>query len=694
MRHVRTILATAVLTGMVSTSPAGPVCPIEDQAHCQSAATGQFLFPSDRLLGIRRADDFRPTGSTISQVCFFPCFVGNGFGFECSAEGETPPDDYILKIYEDDFGIPGPLAAGIPVDGLSLTIDAKANSDPGGGSRCWRYSAPVAPPLGITVTPNDCYWLEITGLGDVRAEGTCTVYWLSSRDGNDYAVSDDNGIYEVNDIPHWFGRGDQAFCLDAGLFGATNPPTSLDGGCGDVPVACCHPGGTGAICVDGQTFLECVGPPNAPNVDVVVLPYLSCADVAAMGGCPQPPNDLCENAIFPIECQNLAPIATPGYCTSDCYGWFPAACDRSQGTAPSHTCPLCGDCVALFPNQSAYACKFDTDNRLAGTDGPLGTSCAGFNRFQADVWYQYVAPCTGYMTVSMCKWNYYDSVLQIFGDHTPTCLTCPITNNLNSLGCNDDACETPSKVKVDVVKDGCYTIRLGGYSHTGSLNGTEEAESVLDLTVVCNALYSADPPMAAPSPHDRRKNRYLSFVPNNGTKPIAFRVDKLTAPVGTCWVGPPDASGNSRCLPVPTFRAWTEPVIHVGDCFVAPVNDYQIVGVGSDGTPNPNVLPVETIRLPTLNNKLWGDVAGSNNGSEWTPPNLFTNVNDILAVVAYISNAAIKPTFQMVNVQAVSSADPCLNAFVNTADVFIVVKAAAGDAYPFATNPANCPVCP
>ena len=103
---------------------------------------------------------------------------------------------------------------------------------------------------------------------------------------------------------------------------------------------------------------------------------------------------------------------------------------------------------------------------------------------------------------------------------------------------------------------------------------------------------------------------------------------------------------------------------------------------------------VSTIAEPVLNLKQWGDVAGVNNGSQWTPPNQFTNVNDILAVLAYISNAAVKPEFQRVNLQAVSSNDPCLNAFVNTADVLILVKAVAGDAYPFTTNPANCPVCP
>ncbi len=98
--------------------------------------------------------------------------------------------------------------------------------------------------------------------------------------------------------------------------------------------------------------------------------------------------------------------------------------------------------------------------------------------------------------------------------------------------------------------------------------------------------------------------------------------------------------------------------------------------------------------LSALSNKLWGDLVGTNNDLDWTPPNQFTNVNDVLAILAYITNATIKPTFQQANLQAISSTDPCINAFVNTADVLAGVKAVAGDPYPFTTDPASCPVCP
>ena len=45
-----------------------PLCEFEDQAHCQ-LDTGRGLFPSDRNLGTRHADDFRP-GSTFMRRMF------------------------------------------------------------------------------------------------------------------------------------------------------------------------------------------------------------------------------------------------------------------------------------------------------------------------------------------------------------------------------------------------------------------------------------------------------------------------------------------------------------------------------------------------------------------------------------------------------------------------------------------------
>ena len=201
------------------------------------------------------------------------------------------------------------------------------------------------------------------------------------------------------------------------------------------------------------------------------------------------------------------------------------------------------------------------------------------------------------------------------------------------------------------------------------------------------------PPIIPPAPHDRRKNRYLSFSPQTGGVLAAHRAAKVTPPTGECWVGAPDANDRSNCVSAPVYRTWSESVVHVGDCAVTPVSDYEIAA-SVDAAAFTSPLLVSTIALPSNNNKYWADVAGINNGTEWTAPNQFSNVQDIVALLAYVTSAAVKPTFEVANLQAVSSNDPCLNDFVNTADIFICVKAVAGDPYPFTTDPAKCPACP
>lgn len=251
----------------------------------------------------------------------------------------------------------------------------------------------------------------------------------------------------------------------------------------------------------------------------------------------------------------------------------------------------------------------------------------------------------------------------------------------------------------------------GGVTVTGTFTGNicgsnlspdQDLPDHIDLTFgagarVCGTIIMLNPPAAAIAPHDVRKNRYVSFLPNNpAVLDIAFRIKKkiqgVYVPIG--WVGIPDANGNAKVETDPIYRGWPETVVHVGDCEVIPVADYELDAT-ADGLRYSAPMEVGTILLPNLNLKLWGDLVGVNNGTQWTAPNQFTNVNDILAVLAYISNATIKPTFQRANLQAISSADSCLNPFVNTADVLVCVRAVAGDSYgaPATTKITNASLC-
>jgi len=199
-------------------------------------------------------------------------------------------------------------------------------------------------------------------------------------------------------------------------------------------------------------------------------------------------------------------------------------------------------------------------------------------------------------------------------------------------------------------------------------------------------------PLAAPAPHDQRKNRYVSFLPTATNGLVAYQVTKTTSPTGIGWVGMPGGDGTAPVVDTPVFREWCRPV-NVGDCEIVPDADYQIRET-SDGVAFSAPLEVSTIDTPDLNFKKWGDIVGVNNGVSWTPPNKMSNINDVLAILAFNSGSPIKPTFAQVNLQGISFSDACLNAFVNTADVLAAVKAVAGDPYPFTTDPALCPVCP
>lgn len=250
-------------------------------------------------------------------------------------------------------------------------------------------------------------------------------------------------------------------------------------------------------------------------------------------------------------------------------------------------------------------------------------------------------------------------------------------------------------------------------------------------------------PPAAPSGvqavHNRQKNRYISFEPNNDGV-VAFRVQKAASMAGTgfctssgascsgapaqgtcsggqlcvapfpggspahsCWVQTPAQSGldinTAKCDATPNFRVWTEPVVHVGDCEIIPNSDYTVFTNMAGPIEIPTGLAIKTAEVASLNTKVWADSVGSFNGVEWTAPNRFTNVQDVLGILSFISNSASRPEFPVVNLQAVSAPDSCLNPFVNTADVLIAVRGVAGDTYGPPNsgkiiNTTTCPVCP
>jgi hypothetical protein len=96
-----------------------------------------------------------------------------------------------------------------------------------------------------------------------------------------------------------------------------------------------------------------------------------------------------------------------------------------------------------------------------------------------DVWFAYVAPGTGPLTVDTCGATY-DSSLEIF-DGTAGC------GGLVSLGCNDDSCGLQSSLTVNVNAGTTYYFRVGGFaSGTGTfplnVNGPAGTGTVATVT--------------------------------------------------------------------------------------------------------------------------------------------------------------------------------------------------------------------
>lgn len=197
-------------------------CAFGDSSRCQRM-NGMYMYLSDDRWGTRRVDDFRPSGDTVSRLCWWFGYLDPIQVQECA---ENPPHDvFFVRFYADDNGRPG-LEIG-PVGGYALVPDGQAHM--GEGWRVWQYTAPLDPPLAVS--PGDCYWIEIAGNGTED----CATYWPTSEDGNISSTDRSDGP------SGWggFTAADFPFCLDTGIVPATNPGVSHDGGCGDLPVACC-----------------------------------------------------------------------------------------------------------------------------------------------------------------------------------------------------------------------------------------------------------------------------------------------------------------------------------------------------------------------------------------------------------------------------------------------------------------------
>ena len=200
------------------------------------------------------------------------------------------------------------------------------------------------------------------------------------------------------------------------------------------------------------------------------------------------------------------------------------------------------------------------------------------------------------------------------------------------------------------------------------------------------------------------KNRYISFVPNNGGTMVAFRVTH----VGTgrrWWVAEPFAAPQepgtwlARLADEPVWRVWDEPFIHVGDCAIVPVSGYEVQAIDLACAPPHEASFSPALTLPTtplpLGVSQWADCVGECLDGQWTPPDGFVNFNDISAATLAFQRvpSAPWPVVTWVDLHGNDFGDPTVdppNGLTNFADIQQVVLSFQGNPYPF-VNPADCP---
>lgn len=94
-----------------------------------------------------------------------------------------------------------------------------------------------------------------------------------------------------------------------------------------------------------------------------------------------------------------------------------------------------------------------TGSTIGATNDGAGT--CGTSATSPDVWFEYVAPLDGILTVSTCGAASYDTVLGVW-------LACPPGGG--ETACNDDACSVQSTVLMAVTVGTTYWIRVSGFN--------------------------------------------------------------------------------------------------------------------------------------------------------------------------------------------------------------------------------------
>ena len=532
--------------------PPCPVCTVDPEAGCYDSGsnlTGFVVVDQADLSNNSGpiADDFIATGNGISQLCFTAIIADNSLG-TCSPD-VAPSDAWEVKFYDDNNGIPGVLLPDSPVEGEVVTLSGKENLTFPGTDQTdawYSYSVTFDPP--ISVIAGERYWLEIAGRG--ASDGSCRVWMISSTDGNQWSFKENDTDSGWSQEDMWGLPLDFMFCLDTG-----------DGGFDTPPVA------TGACC-------EC----NGDCTDDPPVEWQDCIgglDLYTLNG---------EDDFFPIG-EDLGEWALNTSCLA-------VNCQERGSAGGCPGAPARGeDCVLPKPVTDGV---HHFSNVCSSTDGHTNYSnCdTGPSGVGNDLWFEYTATCTGFVSIDVCGDTDFDHVLAIFQQRVdkqcPNLLGQPVCpppiTDLWGHECIDSVCTNhpAPTVTANVFPGDCFLISIGGWSDPDNPGAPAEGEGVLEIECE-EACFSSNPPIPEPlRPKDpegedgevNTKNRFLSITTHaaDAEKKKAFRVTFVNLP--------------------PPFDIWNDEVFFAGE----PREVCENSGKGLETDPDdcPAALPTDT----------------------------------------------------------------------------------------------------
>ncbi len=144
--------------------------------------------------------------------------------------------------------------------------------------------------------------------------------------------------------------------------------------------------------------------------------------------------------------------------------------ENAAGCLPSPVNDDCVDAVEIQLGETAF------DTAGATTDGPINRpwdqsappSCdfpLGDEQVHRDIWYDFIAACTGAVELSLCD-STFDTKAAVYDGRM-----CPPATS--AIACDDDGCgESPprqSVVAARVVAGGEYKVRVGGYAEASGI---------------------------------------------------------------------------------------------------------------------------------------------------------------------------------------------------------------------------------